>query len=109
MLEVIERNLDGIAELCRRHGIRRLDLFGSAASGAFDPATSDLDFFYEFEDYSSPGIADHWFDLQDELTALLGHRIDLVSSRNATNPYFLEVANRHRVTVYAAGDAQAIG
>jgi hypothetical protein len=35
--ETVERNLPAIAELCRRFGVRRLDLFGSAAIGRFDP------------------------------------------------------------------------
>jgi uncharacterized protein len=47
--EIVERNLPVIAELCRRFGVRRLDLFGSTATGRFDPARSDLDFLVEFE------------------------------------------------------------
>ena len=108
MIDVIERNRDRIADLCRRHGVRRLDLFGSAARGDdFDPATSDVDFFYEFQDYERRSLADDWFDLQDGLAALLGYPIQLVSARNATNPYFLKVANGDRVTRYASADAQA--
>jgi predicted nucleotidyltransferase len=44
MISLITDNLDAIRALCRQYGIRRLDLFGSAATGAFDPDTSDLDF-----------------------------------------------------------------
>jgi len=33
---------------------------------------------------------------------LLGIKVDLVSAPDATNPYFLQVANRHRLTLYAA-------
>lgn len=47
--EIVEQNLPAIAELCRRFGVRRLDLFGSAAMGRFDPQRSDLDFLVEFE------------------------------------------------------------
>jgi uncharacterized protein with HEPN domain len=47
--DIVERNLTAIAELCRRFGVRRLDLFGSAATGRFDPGSSDLDFLVEFE------------------------------------------------------------
>ncbi len=102
MLDVIEQNRERIAELCRRHGIRRLDLFGSAASGAFDPTTSDIDFFYEFDPADDASVADRYFGLWEDLEASLGFKIDLVSAKDATNPYFLEVANRHRVTLYAA-------
>ena len=42
--EIVETNLPALQALCRRFGVRRLDLFGSAATGRFDPALSDLDF-----------------------------------------------------------------
>ena len=110
MVDLIERNRDRIADLCRRHGVRRLDLFGSAARGHdFDPATSDVDFFYEFADYGSTSLADQYFGLWEDLEAALGRKVDLVGARDAANPYFLEVANRHRVTLYATADAQTAG
>lgn len=38
-----------LVELCRRHGVARLEVFGSAARGTdFDPQTSDADFLVEF-------------------------------------------------------------
>ena len=49
MIELIDNRREQIADLCRRHGIRRLDVFGSAATGSFDPASSDVDFLAEFE------------------------------------------------------------
>ena len=56
----------------------------------------------EFSDYSVPSIADQWFGLQEDLAALLGFKVELVSPRTAVNPYFLEVANRDRITLFAA-------
>ena len=40
----ILRHRDTLVALCRRHGVARLDVFGSAARGVdFDPARSDVD------------------------------------------------------------------
>ena len=101
MIELIEQHRGEIAELCRRYGIKRLEVFGSASSGEFDPATSDVDFFYEFN--SDPtDLADRFFDLQRDLENLLGKKVDLVSSKDVRNPYFLEEANQHRQILYAA-------
>lgn len=102
MLEVIEKNLDQIAEICRRHGVKRLELFGSAARDDFYPQKSDIDFLVEFKSYDDPAIADHWFGLQEDLTSFLGHAVDLCSLRTAKDPLFLSVANRSRVGLYAA-------
>ena len=87
---------------CRQHGVKKLELFGSAARDDFQEQTSDFDFFVEFLNYDSPTIADQWFGLQEDLERLFGRKVDLVSRRAAKNPYFLEVANRDAVTLYAA-------
>jgi predicted nucleotidyltransferase len=65
---------DRIAELCRRHHIRRLALFGSVIRDDFRPE-SDVDVLVEFLPGKGPG----WglFAIQDELTELLGRRVDL--------------------------------
>jgi predicted nucleotidyltransferase len=102
MLALVEQNLERIAAISKRRGVKRLELFGSAARGDFDPVESDLDFFVEFNDYGDPAIADHWFGLREDLAELLGHNVDLCSSRTATDPLFLNIANRHRVGLYAA-------
>ena len=102
MIDLIEKNREQIADLCRQHGVKRLELFGSAARGDFDPSRSDIDFFVEFLSYDNPSIADQWFGLQEDLERLLGRPVDLTSIRTATNPYFLLVANRHRAPLYAA-------
>jgi uncharacterized protein len=102
VLSLIEQHREAITDLCRKHGIAKLELFGSAARGSFDPKTSDLDFFYEFDARDRSGFADRFFDFKAGLEALLGVRVDLVSARDVTNPYFLQVANRHRLTLYAA-------
>jgi uncharacterized protein len=102
MISLIEQHQNEVAAICKKHAVKRLELFGSAARDDFDPATSDLDFFVEFVSYDDPLIADHWFGLQEDLAALFGKPIDLTSSRAVRNPYFIEVANRHRVMLYAA-------
>ena len=102
MLKLIEQHRDEIAALCRQYGVLRLELFGSAARDDFDSQTSDLDFMVQFISDDWKGAADRWFGLQEGLEALLRRKIDLVSTKAAKNPYFLQVANRHKVQLYAA-------
>jgi hypothetical protein len=101
MLELLEQHRRDIAALCRKYGVHKLELFGSAARGDFDPTKSDLDFFFEFND-DPAGLADRFFGLMEDLEQLLGCHVDLVSRQDVHNPYFLQVADRHRVTLYAA-------
>ena len=101
MIDLVQQHRSEIAALCRKYGVRKLELFGSAAGGNFDSADSDIDFFYEFDDNTN-ALADRYFGLLEDLAQLLGRPVDLVSGRDVKNPYFLQVANRHRVTLYAA-------
>ena len=63
-----------IADFCRRNHIRRLALFGSVLRDDFRP-DSDVDVLVEFEPGKTPGFA--FFDVEQELTQILGRRVDL--------------------------------
>jgi predicted nucleotidyltransferase len=102
MLDLIEQHRGQIEALCREYGVKRLELFGSAARGDFKSNHSDVDFMVEFLSDDWRGVADQWFGLQEGLEALLGHKVDMVDVKAARNPFFLQVANRHKVQLYAA-------
>ena len=102
MLDLVEQHLPRLAELCQQYGVRRLDLFGSAARGAFDPSSSDLDFLVLFQSKSALDPADRYFGLLEDLHALFGRKVDLVDVKGARNPYFMAEALKHRVMLYAA-------
>jgi uncharacterized protein len=82
-----------IAEFCRRHHIRRLALFGSVIRADFGP-NSDVDVLVEFEPDHVPGLA--FFDMQDELSDLLGRQVDL-NTAGFLSPYFRDsvIAGAH--------------
>lgn len=63
-----------IADFCRRNHIRRLAFFGSVLREDFR-SKSDVDVLVEFEPGCTPGF--RFFELQDELSELLGRRVDL--------------------------------
>src|SRR5918998_4629695 len=78
MIGIVEdRRAEGAA-LCERYGVKRLDLFGSAAGGGFDPEGSDLDFVVSFERREPPDLFRRYFGLEEDLEALFGRRVDLV-------------------------------
>lgn len=74
----IARNRDALAALCRRFGVTRLEVFGSAARAeGFDAARSDADFLVTFAPAARNDLA-AFADLKDALEDLLGRRVDLV-------------------------------
>jgi hypothetical protein len=102
MMGIVEERLDDLGQLCRKFRVKRLDLFGSAATHEFDPVESDLDFLVEFQPDEDMNPADQYFGLLEELERLFGRGVDLVMVRAMRNPYFIEAVNKTRRTVYAA-------
>jgi hypothetical protein len=54
MIGIVEERRTEVAALCEKYGVKRLDLFGSAAGEGFDPEASDLDFVVSFEERDPP-------------------------------------------------------
>ena len=102
MQTIIADNLPALHALCRQYDVRRLDLFGSAASTAFDTKTSDLDFLVEFRDFTLDNGADRFLGLLVDLEDLFGRKIDLVSATAIRNPFFRQVLDMTKVSLYAA-------
>ncbi|MGH7176346.1 MAG: nucleotidyltransferase family protein [Tepidisphaeraceae bacterium] len=88
-----------IADFCRRHGVVRLSVFGSALNGTLRP-DSDIDILVEFPPGKTPSL----FDLggmRMELTAALGREVDL-KTPGFLSPRILEIVRRVAEAKYAA-------
>ena len=102
MIDPLAGKQDAIAALCREYGVLRLDLFGSAAKGTFDPETSDLDFVYTYMDLDPGGRAHRFLEFVNSLESLFELKVDLVCERAVTNPYFREELAKTRRNIYLA-------
>lgn len=91
-------NQADLAELCRRHGIRRLALFGSAARGELRP-DSDVDLVVEFLPGTTVGL--RFITIEDELAALFGRQVDLCTP-GFLSPHFRERVLEEAVPLYEA-------
>ncbi len=86
MVDLITDNLPAIIALCEKHGVRKLEVFGSATKpDRFDPETSDVDFVIDFLDYG-PAIVDRFFGFAEDIEMLLGDMSisSLVTGRSRT-------------------------
>lgn len=94
------RHIDdaALAEICERYGVARLEVFGSLSRGE-DTADSDIDVLYTLR----PGARLGWAieDLSDELSALFGRPVDLVS-RAALHPRLRDTVLGEAKPLYAA-------
>ena len=107
MNELVEQHRGAIRVLCQKYGVRRLDLFGSATTGAFDPTRSDLDFVATFADTNLPGYADRYLGFAEALEALFNRSVDVITERSIRSPYFRQAVEASRQPIYDEPDASA--
>jgi predicted nucleotidyltransferase len=102
MIAVVENQRETIAALCRKYGVVRLYVFGSALSEDFRPGESDVDLLVEFGPMDGHSKAHAYFDMLDELRGILGTEIDLVMVGAVKNRYIARDIERTKQVLYAA-------
>jgi len=101
MPPLIEGNLEEIGRLCRLHGVRRLEVFGSILRSDFDPQRSDVDVVVEFERQVAASFA-NFLDLKEALEGLFGRPVDLVELHAVRNRRLRRYIEQSKSPVYAA-------
>jgi uncharacterized protein len=91
---------EALAERCRRHGIRRLSLFGSVLKGT-DRPDGDIDLLGEFAPGNVPGMIG-MAAIEEELCVIMGgRRVDLRTPQELSR-YFREAVMREAEVQFAA-------
>ena len=88
-----------LAEFCRANNIRKLALFGSILRDDFRPE-SDVDVLVEFLPDARVGFA--FIRMQDELTLILGCKVDLHTPATLSKYFREEVLREAKVQYVAA-------
>ena len=98
-LPELDRKALGI--VCRKYGVKKMSLFGSAARGELRP-DSDVDLLVEFKRSSKTGLFE-LVHMQDELSPLFGKRVIQIAERGILkNPYRRETILPDLRTLYEA-------
>lgn len=88
-----------IADFCRRHHVRKLAVFGSVLRDDVRP-DSDVDVLVEFEPGRTPGL--EFFNMERELSELVGRRVDLNTPEFLSRYFRDEVLKEAEVQYVAA-------
>ena len=100
-MKLIELNLQQIFELCRRHKVRTLSVFGSILTNRFNDK-SDVDLLVDFEpvDHDTFDYVGNYFGLRDALEHLFNRKVDLIEEKGLRNKYFIADVNRTKQLIY---------
>jgi predicted nucleotidyltransferase len=99
---LIESRLSEVEGICRRLGVQRLELFGSAARDDFDPQRSDIDLLVTLEPMAPARYAAVFFDLKTGLEALFQRPVDLLTDASLQNPYRRARIASERLPLYGS-------
>lgn len=98
---------EAVAQVCQRHDVHSLEVFGSATGDEFDPSRSDIDLIVKFSHRAGPALFEHYFGLKQQLEAVFNRPVDLVMEGALRNPHFIQAVNRTRESIYASPQPEA--
>lgn len=100
-MELIEINLQRIIDLCRKHKVKTLAVFGSILTDRFND-NSDVDLLVDFEpiDHNRFDYVGNYFDLRDSLERLFNRTVDLIEYGSNLNPIFKASVDQKKQIIY---------
>ena len=102
MQNILENKITDLKNICLSLSVKRLYAFGSVVSDKFRD-DSDIDFLISFaENLSIEQYTDNYFALQYKLRELFKRKIDIVTERTLSNPYFIESIDETKELIYEA-------
>ena len=102
MVAVVEERREAIEALCRKYGVRKLYVFGSATRDDFRPGESDVDLLVDFGAMPGHDKAHAYFDLLADLQDVLNTEVDLVMIGAVKNRFLAREIEQTRQELYAA-------
>ena len=98
-MNIIDKNIDQIRDLCDKHKVARLFVFGSVLSDKFRKS-SDIDLIVDFQDIDLYEYADNYFDLKFALQKILKKNVDLLEDKAISNPYLRKSIDSSKLLLY---------
>lgn len=87
--------------LCERYEVERMYVFGSAVSNHFNDS-SDIDILISFKEIPFERYTDNYLELHEKLELLFGRKVDLITERSLSNPFFIKTIEATKQLLYAA-------
>ncbi len=98
-MNLIDNNIEKIVELCEKHKVRELYIFGSILTDKFNNY-SDIDMLIQFNNVELLDYFDNYMDLKEELEFIFQRSIDLVENQAIRNPIFRKIIDREKQLIY---------
>ena len=101
MDKIVTDRIDELKRLCDTYNVKSMYAFGSVCTDKFND-NSDIDILISFDTLSIDQYTDNYFDLHYKLQDLFGRKIDLLTEKSLSNPYFIKGLEQTKQLIYAA-------
>jgi len=98
-MKLIENNIQRIIDLCKKHKVHKLFVFGSILTNRFN-AQSDIDLVVDFKKTEIEDYFNNYFDFKYSLEELLNREIDLLEEQTIKNPYLKKSVDATKTLIY---------
>ncbi len=100
-MKLIELNMQRIIDLCRKHRVKTLAVFGSILTDGFNDQ-SDVDLLVNFDttDHEKWDYVTNYFDFREALESLFGRKVDLIEYGTNLNTIFKALVDKKKRLIY---------
>lgn len=98
---IILEKLNELKQLCVDYKVKKMFVFGSINTDRFS-IESDIDILISFDNLSIEDYTENYFELHYKLENLFNRKIDLLTDKSLSNPYFIQSIEQTKELVYAA-------
>jgi len=99
-IPILKDNIQQLVEICRRHQVSKLFVFGSAITENFNLESSDIDLMVKLLPMSPEEKGEHLLDLWDELEELFQRKVDLLTDQPIKNPFLKKNVEKTKLLIY---------
>lgn len=98
-MNLIDNNIQKIIDLCKKHKVHKLFVFGSILTNRFNE-NSDIDLIVDFNKSEVSDYFDNYFDFKYSLEDTFGRKVDLLEEQSIKNPYLKQNVNATKRLIY---------
>jgi predicted nucleotidyltransferase len=106
-MDIIEKNIEKINELCTKYNVSELYVFGSVLTERFKNE-SDIDLIVDFDDMDVFNYADNYFDFKFALESVLNRKVDLLEKKAIKNPFLKKSIDSSKKIIYGQRDKNLV-
>ncbi|MCF8309036.1 MAG: nucleotidyltransferase domain-containing protein [Bacteroidales bacterium] len=96
----IHKRINEFSDICRKHDVRALYLFGSSLTKSYDEKLSDIDFFVEIDESAPIQRGEKLMSFWDKLESFFDKKVDLLTEDSLKNPVLRKNIYKSRVLIY---------